>query len=455
MPMGKKKKDKKNIAPKRTDDFGHEIWGIVFIATAILILISLISHFIAPRNNILGSYFGTALSNGLVYFLGPVCVFCFPVAVGILGWQRFRGELLNFRLLLFGALITGELCLFLAIHHLPRLYVDPTLSIPSNQLGIALVRLIRPAFGPHMFGPYFISVLVLTVTALSALRISPQKLFGWISAGVLFCITAMKTRWMPWKEQRAVLKAQQVERAAEKRRLKEERHQQESLENTKKLQKPDEKTLQTVPDASPQTTVAVTDETVEPEELPEEEETALLGEKDIATVEEEAKQRLDQELAAFRAKRSDPIQIMSIETTEFDPEEEIDAFPEEMIDTEAQEHNFPTTTTRKTGVSKPYVLPEPSILPDPPPLGRFAEDMAEKLHRTEIDDPRKNPHEFRRRRESGIREPRAGGHPLRDRTRSRHQGEQGDQPARRSVNGGGRTADTYRGADSRQIGGRH
>ncbi len=369
--MGKKKKDKSNAAPKRDDDFGHEIWGIVFIATALLILIALVSHFIAPRNNILGYYFGTALAGGLIYFLGPICVFCFPVAVGILGLQRFRGELLNFRVLLFGVLITGETCLFLAIHHLPRLHADPTLSIPSNQVGIALVRLIRPAFGPHVFGPYFISVLILVVTVLSAFRISPQKLFEWINSGVRYCINAFKVKWAAWKEERALLKAEQEERDAERKRLKEQQRKPDTPKDTAKPPKPaGEKPVPAAAAAEVPAVKPLPEELAGNEALPEEEETALLVEKDIATVEEEAKQRLDQELAAFRAKRSEPIQIMSIETTEFDPEEESVDFPEEMLDgdVESEEHTFPTTTTRKVGVAKPYVLPDPSILPDPPPL---------------------------------------------------------------------------------------
>jgi signal transduction histidine kinase len=238
MPMGKKKKEKSTAVPKRTDDFGHEIWGIVFIATALLILIALVSHFIAPHNNILGYYLGTALASGLIYFLGPICVFCFPVAVGILGFQRFRGELLNFRILLFGVLITGETCLFLAIHHLPHLHADPTLSIPSNQIGIALVRIIRPVFGPHVFGPYFISVLILAVTVLSAFRISPQKLFGWINSGVRYCIDVFKVKWAAWKEERAILKAEQEERDAERRRMKEEQRKPETSKDTVKPTKP-------------------------------------------------------------------------------------------------------------------------------------------------------------------------------------------------------------------------
>ncbi|MBN1756985.1 MAG: DNA translocase FtsK [Chitinispirillaceae bacterium] len=379
MPMGRKKKEKKNVVPKVAEDFGHEIWGIVFLAIALLILIALLSHFVAPRNNILGYYFGTALAGGLIFFLGPVCVFCFPVAVGILGWQRFRGELLNFRLLFFGILITAETCLLLAIHHLPRLHADPSLAIPNNQLGVTLVRIIRPAFGPHVFGPYFIAMLVLVVTVLSAFRISPQKLFGWIRTATLFCIDSLKIRWKEWKEQRTVLKLEQEARAAEKRRLKEEQLRQVPPKNGNKPPKsPEEKPLPESIAPPPEEDIETTGE--EPEIIPEEEETALLVEKDITTVEEEARQRLDQELAAFRAKRSDPIQIMSIETTEFDPEEEIDAFPDAIIDTDPQEHKFPTTTTRKAGPAKPYVLPEPSILPDPPPPASMIdkEDIEQK-----------------------------------------------------------------------------
>jgi S-DNA-T family DNA segregation ATPase FtsK/SpoIIIE len=321
-----------------------------------LVLISLVAHLISPRSNILGHYFGTALSTGLIFILGPICVFIFPVAVALLGWQRFRGELINFRVLFFGILLTIETCMLLAIHHLPQLVAVPSFAITGNWLGIFFVNLLKPVFGQHTFGPYFLTVLALTVTVLSAFHIPPQKLFTWIQKGFIWCTFTIEVKWRAWLQQRAILKQQQAERAAEKNRLKEEKKAQKSSEQ------PDESISGKSPTSEP-----VKDEQISPEPALQEKSESV-AEKDINRVEEEARVLLEQELAAFRAKRSEPIKIMSIETTEIETDDDdLESIPNEFIDESAEVHTFPTTTTRRVVNAKPYVIPDVSVLPDPPP----------------------------------------------------------------------------------------
>ena len=362
--MAKKKKEKTEKKEKRipraavADDFGHEIWGLIFIATGVLILISLVAHLSSPHSNLLGDYFGTALASGLIYFLGPICVFFFPVAVGFIGWQRFRGELINFRVLFFSLLLTLETCMLLAIHHLPVLVKTPAVKIVSNTLGVFFMRLLKPIFGRYTFGPYFIISLALVVSILSAFRIPPQRIIAWIRDRFIQLKTTLEIKWDIWQQQRAQLKAEQEERNEQRKREK---------ETQKEDVKPPVSEKQVVtekPPAAekrdPEKTPPATEENTEP----------VKSLKDISRVEEEAKERLEEELAAFRAKRANPIQIMSIETEDVEEEEEadVDVFPSNLIEgDEPPKHSFPTTSARKVS-NKPYKVPEPSVLPDPPAL---------------------------------------------------------------------------------------
>src|SRR5665647_1569063 len=105
--MSKKKKESTETTATHSN-FGHEIWGLIFLAISVLILISLISHFVNNANNILGYYFGTSLSAGLVFFFGKIAVFMAPVAIGYLGWVRLRDESFKIRAATYTFLFTIE-----------------------------------------------------------------------------------------------------------------------------------------------------------------------------------------------------------------------------------------------------------------------------------------------------------------------------------------------------------
>ncbi len=184
--MAKKKKDESTAAAK-SSDFGHEIWGLVFLSFGVLVLISLVSHFVNNTSNVLGYYFGTALSSGLIFLLGPVAAFFFPLSVCYLGWVRLKGESISVRRGFYAVLLTLEVCFLLAIHHLPNIAVSPELKTTENFAGMFIVKHIcKPVFGVHTFGPYFLGSLALLITVLWCLRISPQRLAGWISAAALW-----------------------------------------------------------------------------------------------------------------------------------------------------------------------------------------------------------------------------------------------------------------------------
>lgn len=377
--MGKRKKEKDAEAAEaaQRSDFGHEIWGLIFLSLGLLVLIALISHFTNNQSNILGYYFGTALATGLIYIFGSICAFFFPVMVGTIGWFRLRGELINFRLLFYGVGLTSEACLVLAVHHLPMLTLEPSFTAVSNNFGLFFVRLLKPVFGVYTFGPYFLAMLTLTVTVLAAFRIPPQRLIrliGW----VLATLTArMSVAWQEWIEQRSErVRAQVAAKRLAAESLAAQQPQGAKPEKTHKDTRQKKSTVHERPVTAAVEGAVYAEET---KYLVQEQEAtvATVVEKDITAVEDEAKMRLEQELAAFRAKRNEPIKIMTIETEEVDLDEESDLvdFPPVLSDDLGEEDEVSDedgvtaqeTKSRPLLPPKPYKIPDSGILPDPPP----------------------------------------------------------------------------------------
>ncbi|NLP03380.1 MAG: DNA translocase FtsK [Fibrobacter sp.] len=350
--MAKKKKDESTAAAK-SSDFGHEIWGLVFLSFGVLVLISLVSHFVNNTSNVLGYYFGTALSSGLIFLLGPVAAFFFPLSVCYLGWVRLKGESISVRRGFYAVLLTLEVCFLLAIHHLPNIAVSPELKTTENFAGMFIVKHIcKPVFGVHTFGPYFLGSLALLITVLWCLRISPQRLAGWISAAALWSASILSRWWQSFKEQLKYRppvkeKSNQDKAPAVVEGKAEKQSKQKKVEPQVVEQKESEEKVAPVPAVSP-----------------------VKGA--IDDVEEQARQQLEKELAAFRARKEEPIKIMSVETAEVDTEEEgIDegAIPFRIDDEEPRNEKKKAPVEEKPQQpSKPYRIPDPSILPDPPPL---------------------------------------------------------------------------------------
>ncbi|NLW33582.1 MAG: DNA translocase FtsK [Fibrobacter sp.] len=365
--MAKKKKEKKVVDTQA--DFGHEIWGLIFLALGILVLISLISHFINKDTNILGSFLGTSLSNGLIYLFGPFPVFVFPAAICYIGWIRMRGDLLQFRILFYWTILTFEVCLLLAIHNLPLIVLRPEFNSSENFLGLLLLRLIyKPIFGRYQFGPYFITILALLVTILSWFKISPQCLVRWLRTGINWCTARFAVIWKQIKRnldesrEKRELAAQIAEkRRSEKKAQKEKRKEEKPCNSVSKKQA----------DLSEQQSVS---EKTETDEIVEKDSESTALEK-IEDVEEEVKEGLDQELAAFRARRNEPIKIMTIETSEIELDEEPEYDYESGISPEpGNEEKKANPHSDKQGYSsKPYKIPDPSVLPDPPPLSSMVD----------------------------------------------------------------------------------
>ncbi len=400
--MGKKKQETAEITANQSN-FGHEIWGLIFLAISVLLLISLISHFVNKSNNILGYYFGTGLSAGLVFFFGIVPVFMFPLAIGYLGWVRIKGESMKIRTVTYTFLLTIESCLLLAIHHLPQLVANPEFMVEDNYIGFLFVKIVRPVFSQYRFGPYFITILALFITILSCFRISPQKLLFGFRTILMWCFAKVAFSWQTYRER---MEKERIENRLKRASTATQKETQlEENKNVKKISKQEDQKKQTSESISEKIKSEAglpLIKTVSNEKVSiaiDANDNELTGSQSQLPpdAEEEARAQLEQELAAFRAKKKEPIKIMSIETTEIehdesvsDDSEPIDSYEDSKqigaIDTNGEDAEYSQEELEthllkieQVKPSKPYEIPDPSVLPDPPPLsGLVDKDSIER-----------------------------------------------------------------------------
>ncbi len=404
--MAKKKKQTDVTATH--SGFGHEIWGLIFLASGVLILISLISHFVNGEANILGHFLGTSLSMGLIYLFGPIPAFFFPLAICYIGWLRLLGDLLRFRTFFYWIMFTLQICLLLAIHYLPEIASsEKGFSASHNLIGITIVRLIfYPLFGMYRFGPYFLDGLALIITLLSCFRIAPQRIIGSIGNGSVWLWGWFKRylekvrKSMEESRQKRELEAQAAaERRAEKQAEKRAKAA-EKKEKEKQGKEAADRSAKIDSDTDKEKKASENEESEHKKEeivaLDESAETPLNDISDINDVEEQARLQLEKDLAAFRAKKNEPLKIMSIETEEVDSDEvEQDQMPPGLRigaieapvdpeDEESEEIDESTGLGKVSGESgskpakpcKIYVVPDSSVLPDPPPLSSMVDKEA-------------------------------------------------------------------------------
>ncbi len=326
------KKEKTPRAPKAASNFAHEIWGVVFMAMGSLVLISLISHLVSKPDNVLGPYLGTAMSAGVLFLVGYFGSFCIPLFLMYIGWKNLTGNNLKpGEFLFFIALIT-EFSVLFAIHNMPGLY-QRTYEISGNYFGNMLALSLTAPFGPHRFGPYFFTLFAAAITGLLFFRVNPVSaaIFMW---GILVKVFSyIKTSFAAKTEESAA-----VEKPVET--------------NRKKVKPPKEPV-----DSAMQTNTVEAKETAKAE----------LGDP----VERARNELMEKELAAFRAKRNEPIQITTMgippekEEPEEIPEAEID--PAILEDKELTEHSEGIAVPKKVrGPQAPYKIPSIEILVDPP-----------------------------------------------------------------------------------------
>lgn len=342
--MGKEKKS--DTSKDSQGRVGQELWGVVFAASGLLVLISLISYFINPTFNLLGPWLGTYLSYGLVSLFGVIPSLLFPLTIIYLGVIVFKGSEIPLRTILFIGLFILEMCILLAIHNLPIITSENFFPPPNNIVGNIFTFLLHYVFGAQRFGPYFLLIFALIITLAFMLNVNIRDM-------ITILITAISRSWSFLSKKTSALISKP---------------------------KPDAQ-LQSQPEVI-NAKKAASKKIKEPEvpvDFPPEEE-----DKD------EAAHILEEELAAFRAKKNEPVTILEPDqqaeaaeevVEEEDEEEEADiediaAIDPTLLETEVDEDEFckvPTleALTKPRKPSKPYVIPDPEILSDPPPTANI------------------------------------------------------------------------------------
>lgn len=337
--MGKEKKS--DTSKESQSRVGQELWGVVFAASGLLVFISLVSYFVNPTFNILGPWLGTYLSYGLVSLFGVIPSLLFPLTIIYLGIIVFKGSEISLRNILFVGLFILQMCILLAIHNLPIITRENFFPPPNNIIGNIFTFLLHYVFGAQRFGPYFLFIFALIITLAFMLNVNIRDMVNLI-------ITSISRSSSYLSQKSADLFSKPMQDA--------QLQSQPAGNNTKKV-------------ASKK--INGPDMHVD---SPAEEE-----EKDEA-----AKVR-EEELAAFRAKKDEPITILEPDQQADKAEEELEEEVEEeadiedvaaidpsLLDTEANEGEFCKVPTlddemkKPKKPTKPYVIPDPEILPDPP-----------------------------------------------------------------------------------------
>jgi len=331
-----KKEKKQDIAREKTGSathFAHEIWGVTFIAFGLLVLIALVSHFFSPGENVLGPYFGTALARGMMFVFGRIVAFFVPALLCAIGWKNLIGTNMRLSTALFVCAFGIETMVFFSIRNMPSL-VAQTFAIHGNYIGNMFAYTLTFPFGPHRFGPYFLTLLAGLLTVLFFFHVKPRDAFALV-------VAYAKKLWA-WTI--AKLKMHDSENADMPIVIAQE-------QEKKKLAK-------IAKESSPETGLSSVKTSAK--------------EDDMDPVERERIDLQNRELAAFRAKRNEPIQITTMSVAV--PEPEPDNIPEPEIDPNLVDNGeIPghgeviSVPKRVTKPQAPYEVPKIDVLSDPPP----------------------------------------------------------------------------------------
>jgi DNA segregation ATPase FtsK/SpoIIIE-like protein len=309
----------------------RELWAVAFLALGVLAAVALISSIATPADNLLGKFVGKALADGMVYILGVLQAFVVPGIILYIGWQKLIDAPLRIRPLVLTAALTIETCILFAVINLPAAAAG-VFTITHNALGNLLVYLMHYVFGPHRFGPYFITSLILIATICWG--------FGVRVTTFLHFFHVVLRAVGNWFKQSFAAAWQSLT----KPRAPKEEVQKASRENT-------------VPVASV---------------------TALAASSvDADTGMQAVQQNLLDELAAFRAKKAEPFSITTMDA----PHEAAEVFEENAPEDEDVPPEFlaggygggkSDAALEKGKVrskpSKPYRIPSPEILQAPPDI---------------------------------------------------------------------------------------
>ncbi len=299
--------EKRSGRSKKSSPLAYEIWGVAFLALGLLVLIALVSYFVNNTENVLGPYFGTALSRGLVFLFGAAASVCIPLALGLIGWKNLTGRGLPATTLVSLASLIVEVSLLLSIANLPG-FAAGTFTISENYAGNSITDALHYLFGAHRFGPYFLTLLAMVVTGLLCFRVT---LAAAVAAVQRFALAL--AQWARGLFEKQV--AGKPSRA----------------------------------------------QTADPKQK----KTAGAARDDVDDVEREHELAQEKELQAFRAKLKDPVKITTMTVTADDFAD--DDSPADGSDEKEPGARAASQVVKKPiGPQKPYRLPDPEVLSSPP-----------------------------------------------------------------------------------------
>ncbi len=358
--MGRAKKA--DTTEKRDGRHGQELWGVIFFTAGMLIVISLISYFVNPHTNILGPWLGTRLAAGLVSLFGIIPSFFIPIEILYIAILVFRGLDVPSRRLLFIGLFTLELSVFLAIHNLPVITRENFFPPSGNIVGNLITFLLHYAFGSQRFGPYFLFSIAILLTGAVMFEIN-------IRDAVTVSVRSITAAWQALSQKIRASFAGAVRKKV-----------------TDAAVAPQETSI-------PKNSTPVSKKT----ETPKSEAAPVPAAEDEKN---EAAQTLEEDLAAFRARKNAPVTISSPDlvpeddNVEEEPETGEDDEPDieegaeidpSLIDSDDDEEfckvpGMDEEAKKPKKPSKPYVVPKPDILPDPPPAANIVDRLMFEEH---------------------------------------------------------------------------
>ena len=339
------KEKKSDISKEPQKRMAQELWGAAYFALGLLILISLVSNFIDYDFNILGP-FGKSISYGLVYLFGGITSLLFSAAIIYLGIIVFIGIEISLQRILFIGLFIIEMSILLAIRNLPVITRE-NLFHPPDIIGNSFTFLLHFVFGAQKFGPYFLFIFAVIITFAFTLNIN-------IGDVLKIGVTAISRSWSFLSQKIEAL----FNRPVPVDEPNNEAPADQIFTRDKKSDRPKK--------------ARVEEKAIDSQENEEETDKSAII--------------LEEELAAFRAKKNAPITILTPEEQAEKEEEELEEETEEeeadieevsaidpsLLDTESDEDEFCKVPSleiegkKPKKPSKPYVVPDPDILPEPP-----------------------------------------------------------------------------------------
>ena len=109
-----------------------------------------------------------------MYLFGSAPSFLIPLCLMFIGWKNLTGSETSAATLLFLSAFVCEISLLFAINNLPQLCGNPVF-ISDNYIGNLLTYSLHYPFGPHRFGPYFLTLFCVFLTVLLCFRINPVR----------------------------------------------------------------------------------------------------------------------------------------------------------------------------------------------------------------------------------------------------------------------------------------